>query len=527
MAPIRNKKNQQLTIAPTPHVDISSDILTSTQAPLAVPAKGNRKRPASDSDTEEQPTAKHKPKALMPSSPPPTATTNMQLGDWNGETSGNIGKGKEKEIEQEEEEIEAEELDVEEEEQHDLGKLVASLLQKEMAKLNHKMSERNSRLWKKLNQFEEREKVMLATLRSMEDKLDQLQKQPTATPEATLSTTSTSNKTSPPVSTYATVAASTSPLITTTNNNTTKESTSKGTSKHPTKAERTLILLRSSNEKTTLNLLQLRETLNKTLREIKAPSNAIIISITQNFRGNFVLLTRDDCRADTLLPYKETLEKKIKEADPDVQGLKQQETWAKVMVHGISLVNFKDTPEGMQVLKQEIEQCNSNVTLMNLPRYMSKPEARIGKLATSAVVAVRTETEAKGILLGGLMIGGKRCKTEKYYAARPTDQCSTCQGFGHHWQKCRKEARCRICSEQHRTTEHECKLCPQLKGKQCQHTTPKCINCHGNHRASDPICSDIQIIRAKFNLPFNHPATSKTTTTATSDNTSPTPTNNV
>lgn len=520
MPPIRNKKNKQLTIASTPHVEISSDILTSAQAPLAVPVKENRKRPASDSDTEDQPTTKHKQKALIPSSPPSTTSTNMQLGTWNGE------KDMEQEEEQEEEQVEVEELDTEEEDISDMGKLVASLLQKEMAKLNHKMADRNHRLWKKLNQFEERERVMLATLKSMEDKLNQLQKQSTTTQQAT-STTSTTSNPPPTVSTYATVAATNPPPIPTTNKNSTKESTSISTPKPSTKADRTLILLRSSTEKTTLNLLQLRETLNKTLKEIKAPSNAIIISITQNIRGNFVLLTRDDCKADTLLPYKETLEKKIKEADPAVQGLKQQETWAKVMVHGISLINFKDTPEGMQVLKEEIEQCNSNVTLMNLPRYMSKPEARVGKLATSAVIAVRTEAEAKGILLGGLMIGGKRCKTEKYYAARPTDQCSTCQGFGHHWQKCRKEARCRICSEQHRTTEHECKLCPQLKGKQCQHTTPKCINCQGNHRASDPVCSDIQIIRAKFNLPFNHPATSTTAPTATGDNTSSTTSVNV
>ena len=190
-------------------------------------------------------------------------------------------------------------------------------------------------------------------------------------------------------------------------------------------------------------------------------------------------------------------------------------------------MQFKDTEEGMETLKQEIEECNSNITLMNLPRYMSKPESRVGKLATSAVVAVRTEVEAKKMLLGGLMIGGKRCKTEKYFAARPTDQCSTCQGFGHHWQKCRKQASCRICSEHHKTTEHECKLCPQLKGKQCSHTTPKCTNCLGNHRASDLVCPDIQIIRAKFNLPFNYPTVPTPTEQATSDNNNSTTSVNV
>ena len=492
LGPTRINKNKKPSTTPTPDVDISSDILASTLAPLAaLPARKN-KRHTRDSDTEEQPAAKHTvPMEIMPSSPPPTIQP-TSTGYWNGEAEEN---------QTEEEVIEIEDTEMEEKEYSDMGKLVANLLQTEMTKLNQKLNERNLRLWKKLNQFEEREKVMIATLKSMEEKLDQVYKQQVATPD----TTTTNNKESP-ATTYASVAASTETSNTNSNKKSSnKESTSKATPKPPTKAERTLILPRSSNEKTTINLPQLRENLNNTLKEIKAPSNAIIISITQNLRGNFVILTRDDCKAETLLPYKETLEKKIKEADPTVEGLRQQETWAKVMVHGISLLDFKDTQEGMQTLKEEIEQCNSNITLMNLPRYMSKPEARVGKLATSAVVAVRTEAEANKMLLGGLMIGGKRCKTEKYFASRPTDQCSTCQGFGHHWQKCRKEARCRICSEQHKTTEHECKQCPQLKGKHCSHTTLKCINCQGNHRASDPVCPDIQLIRAKFNLPFNYP----------------------
>ena len=58
---------------------------------------------------------------------------------------------------------------------------------------------------------------------------------------------------------------------------------------------------------------------------------------------------------------------------------------------------------------------------MGTPRYLSRPERKVGKIATSTVGVVRTEENAKGTLRQGLMIGGRVCKTERFFCTQPTD----------------------------------------------------------------------------------------------------------
>ena len=141
------KKDKELTTASTPQVEISSDILGSEHAPRFTPYKRTKKRPAFDYNIDETETTKPKTKSLIPDSSPPTTPTisTMDAALLRAARIEALGKEEEKQREYEEDVMEVEEIEeeIEEEENSPLGKLITSLLQKEMTKFNQKMTERN------------------------------------------------------------------------------------------------------------------------------------------------------------------------------------------------------------------------------------------------------------------------------------------------------------------------------------------------------------------------------------------------
>ena len=253
------------------------------------------------------------------------------------------------------------------------------------------------------------------------------------------------------------------------------------------KSKRILVIPQQSTSArlTSAELLTIRNTINNTLKESKAPSNAFVTIVHQNEKGNLVLQTRGDCLAETVLEFKEQLMKALDKTSDDI---KVHETWAKLIVHNIPLDLFPDTQTGMALLQEEIQSCNSTVQLMLPPRYMSRPENRLQKSASSVVIAVRSISEANKILKNHLLIHNHQRRTERYYQAKPTDQCTNCQGFGHVWQRCMQSPNCRHCGLGHKSSEHSCTQCPNNKGKPCLHIQPTCRNCNGNHRPTDSNC---------------------------------------
>jgi hypothetical protein len=159
------------------------------------------------------------------------------------------------------------------------------------------------------------------------------------------------------------------------------------------------------------------------------------------------------------------------------------------MVHGISLDTFPDNKTGLELLQEELTQSNADLKLAATPRYLTRPESRVGKSASTIVLAFHTEAEAKAHCSRGIIIDGQKKKTDRFWQARATDQCTQCQGFGHHWKRCKSIPRCRICAENHTTDNHTCPLCPTTKGKECAHTARKCALCGEPHCANDPKCT--------------------------------------
>lgn len=263
------------------------------------------------------------------------------------------------------------------------------------------------------------------------------------------------------------------------------------------RSQRTITITRASHEKPNCTPPQFRDAVNTALKNAGAPANALISSVNLNQNNNIVLLTREDCTANTILAYKDLIDRTAHQLDSSVVCIKPQEVWSKVAIHGINLEAFPDTAQGMQLLQEEIETHNPTITLTTLPRYLTRPENRINKRDSSVCVCVNSETLARQMTKQGVLILCQRRKTERYWTARPSDQCTNCQGFGHHWRRCRLAARCRLCAQQHKTTEHTCPTCPRANGKQCPHTTLRCNNCDGPHHASDRSCELLISVRSR------------------------------
>ena len=267
-----------------------------------------------------------------------------------------------------------------------------------------------------------------------------------------------------------------------------------------TKAQRRIVILREPEETKTFDPIKTRDTINETLAKEKAPTTLKVASATLNPRGNVVILTKDDCTSEQILKYKDQVEKAAKAADPKIKSVQSTEHWAKVLVHGVSLEVFPDTPSGLASFREEIETYNSKIQLATYPRYLTKPESRQGKEKSSIVIALRNQTAADYTLKHGVMVKGSQLKTVKYLSARPFDQCSKCQSFGHHWQRCNLNGHiCKFCAGLHPSNKHECKTCDK-QGKACPHTLYRCYHCGEAHAATDPRCMYIKQLHQKYNV---------------------------
>jgi hypothetical protein len=273
------------------------------------------------------------------------------------------------------------------------------------------------------------------------------------------------------------------------------------TPKPISKAQRRFIILRESEGSSEFEPVRIRDAINNALTRDKAPPTLKVAEVSLNPRGNIVILTRDNCTAEGVMKHKEAIEKAVKETDTKAKAIQSTEHWHKLLVHGIDIHSFPDGDEGMGRLRDEIETYNPSIQLMNNPRYLTRPEKRRDKSRSSVVIAIQCKESAETAEQRGILVHGTKRKTAKFIATRPFDQCTRCQHFGHSWQRCKGEERCRLCAGAHATNQHECRICEtrgNLKG--CQHTLLRCCNCRAAHRASDPNCPQIKELHAKYNV---------------------------
>jgi hypothetical protein len=249
--------------------------------------------------------------------------------------------------------------------------------------------------------------------------------------------------------------------------------------------ERTLVLQVADHQRETLkvNSFDLRNQINKAI------GTRAVATVTKSIKGNIVLTTTQDHSADYLLEKTNSWTHIFKEVD--VKSTEKPSSWIRVIAHGIP-TQLLDTPTDLGVIKDEIHTFNP-VKVVGTLGWLTGPERREGKRASSVVFAVATEADRKHCVKNGLFIAGERVTVVNYKAFSPKTQCYRCQGYSHDPTACRKPIKCRLCAGNHHTRDHKCNLCNSTT--LCNHTTAKCANCSGSHAANSEECEVFRSIR--------------------------------
>ena len=234
------------------------------------------------------------------------------------------------------------------------------------------------------------------------------------------------------------------------------------------------LVISPKNPDAQIDSMKLRDEINALLKN--ANLNIIVNTVEKSKTGqNIVLTTSPDNNAEELLKNKSSWEHIF-----ESQRIRKDESWFKVIAHGVNISLFDNN---MQYLQTEIEKYNSNMQLCDLPRWLARD--RQNKVTSSVVLTFNNQNQASNALRG-VNIAGRHCDTEIFASVRLNTQCINCQKFGHKHYQCKSPAKCNICAQSHETHNHECTTCKSKIA--CAHAILKCVNCNKNHQSNDIGC---------------------------------------
>ena len=227
----------------------------------------------------------------------------------------------------------------------------------------------------------------------------------------------------------------------------------------------------------------LRNQINSLFKDAKL--TIVVNTVEKSKTGqNIVLTTSPENTAEDLLNNKSTWEHLF-----DPRKVRKDESWFKVIAHGINIATFD---ENMQYLQDEIQKFNSNMQLCDIPRWLARD--RQNKIKSSVVLTFNDRNMALNALKG-VNIAGRHCDTEIFTSVRPNTQCINCQKFGHKHYQCKNQAKCNICAQNHETHNQECTTCKSKIA--CAHFVVKCVNCNLNHQSNDERCEMIASLNVR------------------------------
>ena len=250
-----------------------------------------------------------------------------------------------------------------------------------------------------------------------------------------------------------------------------------------TKRDRTIVIERDGTAlPDNTNNLTIRDAINSA---IKKP---LIATIEFTTNHNIHLITRNNTPATSVLKsHRPAIEQAIRATIPAATGLRKDEIWHKVIIHGIP------TTSSFSTVQSEVQDFNPGTHLPRPPRWLTTEAQRSQKSASTMVLTIAGKEAADKAISSGLSLFGKKFKVQKYLTFGPDTQCSKCLAFGHHTTRCANPTHCTFCAGDHPAYLHTCGRsdCP-TKGKPCLHTTLKCSNCGDNHQADSEECQTYQ-----------------------------------
>jgi hypothetical protein len=230
--------------------------------------------------------------------------------------------------------------------------------------------------------------------------------------------------------------------------------------------------------------MQLRDDLNKALSS--TPGSVAILSIQVSrgsagaCTGNVSITLMENLLASRLYArVGENLN-----LIPGALSLHLDSPLVQMVVHGVPT----DLP--LESLHQELTTYNPGLTMASPPRWLTKPEQRKEKKASSVVIALSGNKAQEVASRPRLFAFSSTLRAERKLRFGPSTQCAKCQQFGHHTNKCNNPPACRWCAGTHLTGAHSCPTSTcSANGRPCSHTLAKCANCSAPHESHSKSCT--------------------------------------
>jgi hypothetical protein len=203
--------------------------------------------------------------------------------------------------------------------------------------------------------------------------------------------------------------------------------------------------------------------------------------ITQS--NALVVIVAESYRATDYDPYLGILQEALQAEKFPIAGSFVSERWTRFVLNGVPT---DASPEDVQ---REIGSLYPSIRLGMSPRWLTTPERRQGKTASSMVITVTGQHTIKSIGRSRLYLFNNRCNLKDYITFGPRTRCGRCQLYGHPTPRCSAPLpACGVCAQAHLTKHHPCAIPSCKKGPACSHPPVMCVSCRQPHKATDPTC---------------------------------------
>jgi hypothetical protein len=223
------------------------------------------------------------------------------------------------------------------------------------------------------------------------------------------------------------------------------------------------------------------QVINKTITSHTDIMHPPFILATVSATNNLVFTTAPQQLSVNYEPYLRIFEDALHEFPITSSRISQR--WTRFIIHGIPTTA---TPEDVRT---KIENTYPTLQLGQTPQWLTSPDRRQDKEASSMVITLIEEITKKSLGATKLAMFNRQCDIAEYIPFGPSTRCKKCQLYGHPMQLCTADIfTCAVCAEPHNPKDHPCGIGNCKAGHTCNHPPIRCVSCQQPHKASDRNC---------------------------------------
>jgi len=211
------------------------------------------------------------------------------------------------------------------------------------------------------------------------------------------------------------------------------------------------------------------QVINKTITDHTDISHPPFILAHITATNNLTFTTAPQHLGISYEPYLAIFENALHEFPITSSRISQR--WTRFIVNGIPTTA---TPNDART---EIETNYPSLRMGQTPRWLTSPERRQGKEASSMVVTFIGEMTKKSLGATSLALFNRECNLAEYISFGPSTQCNKCQQYGHPTQRCTAGGHTyAVCAQYHPTLVRLATAKPGTPARTRQSAAPTASN---------------------------------------------------